>query len=181
MNKRLVFVLGLAAATAAVGSVLDEAKLWWKFDQGGASGAVVQTGEIHDCRDASVGTVSRVCGPSGGPLWTNVTVRLPYCGQEVQSSALNVQVITNASKQIRPSMVDFNDGYVNSDTVTFFARIRPGDPLNDGVNYVGTDERFIYNNNFYWASTKPSSYGQLLGLARRNSAWCWPNRNCCCR
>ena len=174
MSKRLVFVLGLAAATAAVGSVLDEAKLWWKFDQGGANGAVVQTSEIHDVRDASVGTVSRLCGPSGGPLWTNMTVRLPYYGREVQSSALNIQVITNASKQIRPSMVDFSAGYVNSDTVTFFARICPGDPLNDGVNYVGTDERFIFNNNFNWASTKPGSYGQLLGLARRNATSYYP-------
>ena len=164
----------VAASATLPASVLDEAKLWWKFDNGGANGAVVQTGEIHDCRDASVGTVSRVCGPSGGPLWTNMTVHLPYCGREVQASALNVQVITNASKQIRPSMVDFNDGYVNSDTVTFFARICPGDPLNDGVNYVGTDERFIYNNNFYWGSDRPHSFGQLFGLGRRNATSYYP-------
>ena len=78
MSKRLMLLMGLTAATAAVGSVMDEAKFWWKFDQGGADGAVVQTGEIHDCRDASVGAASRVSGPSGGPLWTNTTVRLPY-------------------------------------------------------------------------------------------------------
>ena len=169
-----VGMAAVATSAAAVGAVLDEAKFWWKFDQGGANGAVVQTGEIHDCRDASVGTVSRVCGPSGGPLWTNMAVRLPYCGREVQSSALNVQVITNASKQIRPSMVDFGNGYVNSDTVTFFARICPGDTLNDGVNYVGTDERFIYNNNFYWGSDRPHSFGQLFGLGRRNATSYYP-------
>ena len=66
MSKRLMLLVGLAAATAAFGSVMDEAKFWWKFDQGGADGAVVQTSEIHDCRDASVGVASRTSGPSGG-------------------------------------------------------------------------------------------------------------------
>ena len=67
MNMRMatIGILAVAASATLSASVLDEAKLWWKFDQGGANGAVVQTGEIHDCRDASVGTVSRVCGPSG--------------------------------------------------------------------------------------------------------------------
>ena len=152
MSKRLMLLVSLTVATAAVGSVMDEAKFWWKFDQGGADGAVVQTSEIHDCRDASVGAASQTSGPSGGPIWTNTTVRLPYRGQVVQSSALNIQVITNTSSQIRPSMVDFGNGYVNSDTLTFFARICPGDTLNDGVNYVGTDERFIFNDNFVWGS-----------------------------
>ena len=174
MSKRLMLLVGLAAATAAFGSVMDEAKFWWKFDQGGADGAVVQTSEIHDCRDASVGVASRTSGPSGGPIWTNTTVRLPYRGQVVQSSALNIQVITNTSSQIRPSMVDFGNGYVNSDTLTFFARICPGDTLNDGVNYVGTDERFIFNDNFVWGSAKSNSYGYLLGLARRNATSYYP-------
>ena len=174
MNKKLVLLVGLAAATAALGSVMDEAKFWWKFDQGGADGAVVQTSEIHDCRDASVGVASRTSGPSGGPIWTNTTVRLPYRGQVVQSSALNIQVITNTSSQIRPSMVDFGNGYVNSDTLTFFARICPGDTLNDGVNYVETDERFIFNDNFVWGSAKSNSYGYLLGLARRNATSYYP-------
>ena len=174
MSKRLVFLVGLAAATAAVGSVLDEAKLWWKFDNGGANGAVAQTSEIHDCRDASAGAASRVCGPSGGPIWTNTTVLLPYRGQEVQSSALNIQVITNASKQIKPSMVDINGGYTHSDVVTFFARICPGDTLNDGVNYVSTDERFIYNDDFYWGNSKANSYGYLFGLVRQNATSYYP-------
>ena len=164
----------VAASATLSASVLDEAKFWWKFDQGGADGAVVQTSEIHDCRDASVGVASRTSGPSGGPIWTNTTVRLPYRGQVVQSSALNIQVITNTSSQIRPSMVDFGNGYVNSDTLTFFARICPGDTLNDGVNYVGTDERFIYNDNFVWGSTKANSYGYLLGLVRKNATSYWP-------
>ena len=164
----------VATSAAAVGAVLDEAKFWWKFDQGGADGAVVTTSEIHDCRDASVGVASRTSGPSGGPIWTNTTVRLPYRGQVVQSSALNIQVITNTSSQIRPSMVDFGNGYVNSDTLTFFARICPGDTLNDGVNYVGTDERFIFNDNFFWGSTKANSYGYLLGLVRKNATSYWP-------
>ena len=165
MSKRLMLLVGLAAATAAVGSVLDEAKFWWRFDQGGANGASAQTGEIHDCRDASVGAASRVSGPSGGPLWTNMTVRLPYRQQTVQCSALNVQVITNAAgTQVRPSMVDISGGYVNSDTVTFFARICPGEQLY--TNSTTASERFIYNNNFYWGSTKANSFGQLFGLAR---------------
>ncbi len=162
-----------AAATAAFGSVMDEAKFWWKFDQGGADGAVVQTSEIHDCRDASVGVASRTSGPSGGPIWTNMTVQLPYRGLEVQSSAINIQVITNASKQIRPSMVDVS-GCVNSDVATFFARVCPGETLNDGVNYVGTDERFIFNDNFYWGNSKANSYGYLFGFARRNATSYYP-------
>ena len=140
----------VAASATLSASVFDEAKFWWKFDQGGADGAVVQTSEIHDCRDASVGEATRVCGPSGGPIWTNT------------------------SSQIRPSMVDFGNGYVNSDTLTFFARICPGDTLNDGVNYVGTDERFIFNDNFVWGSAKSNSYGYLLGLARRNATSYYP-------
>ena len=176
MNMRMaaIGILAVAASATLSASVLDEAKFWWKFDQGGADGAVVQTGEIHDCRDASVGVASRTSGPSGGPIWTNMTVRLPYSGKEVQSSALNIQVITNTSSQIRPSMVDFGNGYVNSDTLTFFARICPGDTLNDGVNYVGTDERFIFNDNFVWGSAKSNSYGYLLGLARRNATSYYP-------
>ncbi|MGX8708314.1 MAG: hypothetical protein ACSW72_06125, partial [Bacteroidales bacterium] len=173
MSKRLMLLVSLTAATAAVGSVMDEAKFWWKFDNGGADGAVVQTSEIHDCRDASVGAASRVCGPSGGPIWTNMTVQLPYRGLEVQSSALNIQVITNASKQIRPSMVDIS-GCVNSDVATFFARVCPGETLNDGVNYVGTDERFIFNDNFYWGNSKANSYGYLFGFARRNATSYYP-------
>ena len=173
MSKRLMFLVGLAAATAAVGSIMDEANFWWKFDNGGANGAVAQPSEIHDCRDASVGAASRVCGPSGGPIWTNMTVQLPYRGLEVQSSALNIQVITNASKQIRPSMVDIS-GCVNSDVATFFARICPGETLNDGVNYVGTDERFIFNDNFYWGNSKANSYGYLFGLSRRNATSYYP-------
>ena len=174
MSKRLMLLVGLVAATAAFGSVMDEAKFWWKFDQGGADGAVVQTSEIHDCRDASVGAASQTSGPSGGPIWTNTTVRLPYSGKEVQSSALNIQVITNTSSQIRPSMVNIGNGYVNSDTLTFFARICPGDTLNDGVTYVGTDERFIYNDNFVWGSAKSNSYGYLLGLVRKNATSYYP-------
>ena len=93
--RNVAFLAGLATGAAAFGSVLDEAKFWWKFDQGGADGGVVQTSEIRDCRDASVGVASQTSGPSGGPIWTNTTVRLPYSGKEVQSSALNIQVITN--------------------------------------------------------------------------------------
>ena len=172
--RNVAFLAALATGAAAFGSVLDEAKFWWKFDQGGADGAVVQTSEIHDCRDASVGVASQTSGPSGGPIWTNTTVRLPYSGKEVQSSALNIQVITNTSSQIRPSMANIGNGHVNSDTLTFFARICPGDTLNDGVNYVGTDERFIYNDNFVWGSTKTNSYGYLLGLVRKNATSYYP-------
>ena len=176
MNIRMavIGILAVAASATLSASVFDEAKFWWKFDQGGADGAVVQTSEIHDCRDASVGAASQTSGPSGGPIWTNTTVRLPYRGQVVQSSALNIQVITNTSSQIRPSMVNIGNGYVNSDTLTFFARICPGDTLNDGVTYVGTDERFIYNDNFVWGSAKSNSYGYLLGLARRNATSYYP-------
>ena len=42
MDKRMILLASLAAAMAAAGSVMDEAKLWWKFDNGGADGAVVQ-------------------------------------------------------------------------------------------------------------------------------------------
>ena len=160
MSKRLMLLVSLTAATAAVGSVMDEAKFWWKFDQGGTDGAVVQTSEIHDCRDASVGAATRVCGPSGGPIWTNMTVRLPYQQKDVECTALNIQVVPNAAgTQIRPSMVDITNGHVHSDTVTFFARICAGEQL-----YTGTVDRFLYNNAFRWGSTKGDSYGNLFGI-----------------
>ena len=153
---RLV-AMGMAAVAASAtlsASVLDEAKFWWKFGQGGADGAVVQTSEIHDCRDASVGEATRVCGPSGGPIWTNMTVRLPYQQKDVECTALNIQVVPNAAgTQIRPSMVDIRNGHVHSDTVTFFARICAGEQL-----YTGTVDRFLYNNAFRWGSTKGDSY-----------------------
>ena len=159
---RLV-AMGMAAVAASAtlsASVLDEAKFWWKFDQGGANGAVVQTSEIHDCRDASVGAATRVCGPSGGPIWTNMTVRLPYQQKDVECTALNIQVVPNAAgTQIRPSMVDITNGHVHSDTVTFFARICAGEQL-----YTGTVDRFLYNNAFRWGSTKGDSYGNLFGI-----------------
>ena len=159
---RLV-AMGMAAVAASAtlsASVLDEAKFWWKFGQGGADGAVVQTSEIHDCRDASVGEATRVCGPSGGPIWTNMTVRLPYQQKDVECTALNIQVVPNAAgTQIRPSMVDITNGHVHSDTVTFFARICAGEQL-----YTGTVDRFLYNNAFRWGSTKGDSYGNLFGI-----------------
>ena len=164
MSKRLMLLVSLTAATAAVGSVMDEAKFWWKFDQGGTDGAVVQTSEIHDCRDASVGEATRVCGPSGGPIWTNMTVRLPYQQKDVECTALNIQVVPNAAgTQIRPSMVDIPNGHVHSDTVTFFARICAGEQL-----YTGTVDRFLYNNAFRWGSTKGDSYGNLYNDAAVN-------------
>ena len=153
--------MGVAATVAAgaAASVLDEAKFWWKFDQGGTDGEVATAGEIHDCRDASVGAASRVCGPSGGPVWTRTTVRLPYRQKDVECTALDVQVATNASAQIRPTMIDVGNGHVHSDEVTFFARIRPGEQL-----YTSTGERFLYNNSFYWGTATTNSYGNLFGI-----------------
>ena len=169
MSRRsCILTVAAAVAVAASGSILDEAKFWWKFDAGGTDGAVAAAGEIHDCRDASVGTPSRMCGPSGGPLWTRTTVRLPYRQKDVVCTALNVQAVTNANNQVRPTMVDITGGYVNSDTVTFFARICPGEQL-----YTTTSERFIYNNNFLWSNAggPTASYGNLFGIGRNGAKY----------
>ena len=169
MSRRsCILTVAAAVAVAASGSILDEAKFWWKFDAGGTDGAVAAAGEIHDCRDASVGTPSRMCGPSGGPLWTRTTVRLPYRQKDVACTALNVQAVTNANNQVRPTMVDITGGYVNSDTVTFFARICPGEQL-----YTTTSERFIYNNNFLWSNAggTTASFGELFGIGRNGAKY----------
>ncbi len=155
----LACVAAVAASATLSASVFDDVKLWWKFDEGGADGTLAQTGDIHDCRDTSAGVPSQMCGPSNGPLWTNTTVRLPYRQKDVQCSALNFPVVTNASQQLRPTMVDIGNGAVNSDEVTLFARFCPGEQL-----YTATVDRFLYNNNFVWGTSKTNSYGNLFGI-----------------
>ena len=151
--------LALAAAQVAFGSVFDDAKVWWRFDRGGADGAVAQATEIHDVRDAFRGVPTQLCGPNGGPLWTNTTVRLPYRRAEAQSTALYVDVKTNANGQTCAAKVAYGDGYVHSDSVTFFARVNIG----EWMMPMPTDA-FIYNNCFVWGPTKEESYGQLFGV-----------------
>ena len=84
-------VAGIAAvaASATLGaSVFDDARLWWKFDNGGADGAVVQKSEIHDVRDVNAAVPTAVYGAQGGPLWSRMDVRLPTQRKTVNSTAL---------------------------------------------------------------------------------------------
>ena len=49
-----VFGVAVGCVFAALGGVFDDATAWWKFDRGGADGAVATKAEIHDARDSAL-------------------------------------------------------------------------------------------------------------------------------
>ena len=67
VRRRVALIVSCACACAATASVFDDARLWWKFDNGGADGAVVQKSEIYDVRDANAGVPTALYGAQGGP------------------------------------------------------------------------------------------------------------------
>ena len=77
MKKMFVLMAAVTSGVAVMASVFDDAKAWWRFDQGGADGSVVQASEIHDARNASAAVPTSVWGSQGGPLWSVQNVRLP--------------------------------------------------------------------------------------------------------
>ena len=88
MKRQVLCGAVLAIAGTAAASVFDDARLWWKFDNGGADGAVVQKSEIHDARDPSAAVPTAVYGAQGGPLWSRMDVRLPTQRKTVNCTAL---------------------------------------------------------------------------------------------
>ena len=166
--KKIAFVacvvVGLAGTLLA--GPFDDAKLWWKFDNGGANGAVAQASEIHDVHDASKGVPTNLYGPYGGPLWTNTTVQLPYRHRDEQSSALYLPVQTNASKKTFATFAGISNGAVQSDSVTFFVRFKASDWMVPDCGEV-----FFYNNCFVWGSSVSNSFGNLFGISRDGNAF----------
>ena len=147
------------AATASSASVFDDAKVWWKFDNGGDNGAVAQKSEIHDARDGvSIGVPTYVRGKDGGPNWRHVTITLPNSRKTVECTALDFNVATNATQNWGDGM-DFSDVAIKNDDLTFFARIRPGERLVTTVS-----EYCLFNNIFTWGSAPETAYGHFIGL-----------------
>ena len=85
MKRQVLCGVILAIAGTAAASVFDDARLWWKFDNGGADGAVVQASEIHDARNPSAAVPAAV---NCGPTWSRMDVRLPTQRKTVNSTAL---------------------------------------------------------------------------------------------
>ncbi len=109
----------LAIAGTAAASVFDDARLWWKFDNGGADGAVVQKSEIHDARDPSAAVPTAVYGAQGGPLWSRMNVRLPTQRKTVNSTALYVPNETRytTTNQCFQASLEFSNIQVDSKNI----------------------------------------------------------------
>ena len=150
---------------ASSGAVFDDAKVWWKFDSGGADGAVATTAQIKDARDGvTIGVPTAMRGADGGPNWTNTTVTLSNRRKTVNCTALDLHVATrnnNGTDQNWPDGMEFNNVAATTDSVTFFARICPGIPLR-GLST--TAYYCLYNNIFTWGSAADNAFGHFFGL-----------------
>ena len=155
----LASAMAMLSASAVSASVFDDAKVWWKFDDGGANGAVAQKSEIHDARDGvTIGVPTYVRGQDGGPNWRHVTVALLNSRKTVECTALDFNVATNATQNWGDGL-DFSDVAIKTDNLTFFARIRPGKRLVTTVS-----EYCLFNNIFTWGSAPETAYGHFIGL-----------------
>ena len=157
---------------ASFGFVFDDAKVWWKFDAGGADGAVATKSQIKDARDGvTTGVPTNVRGQDGGPTWTNTTVTLANRRKTVDCTALDFTVATrdnNGTAQNWPDGMTFNNVAATTDSVTFFARIRPGVPLR-GLST--TAYYCLYNNIFTWGSAADVAFGHFFGLKFTDGAY----------
>ena len=157
--RNLAILLVLTSRMSAVGSVLDEAKFWWKFDNGGADGAVVQKSEIHDVRDASRGVPSAMYGAQGGPLWSRMDVRLPTQRKTVNCTALYTPCETRytTTNQCYQASLQFNNIQVDSKNITVVARI-----MHDG-NAVSSADCVLFNNGYNWSEYISQAFGFSKG------------------
>ena len=144
-------------------SVFNDAKVWWKFDNGGADGAVAQKAEIKDARaGVSTGVPTAIRGQDGGPTWTNLTVTLPNQRKTVDCTALDFNVATNWNSsglaQCWADGLTFSNVAALTDSVTFFARIRPHARKGTVVS-----DYCLVNNVFTWGGSKEAAFGHFVG------------------
>lgn len=156
MTRKILsgIVCAVACGTVAA-SVYDDAKLWWKFDNGGADGAVVQASEIHDARDANAAVPAAVYGAQGGPLWSRTKVRLPTQHRTVESTALYLPCETRytTTNQFFQASMLFNDIQVDSKDITVVARVKF-----DGNDVVAAD-CVLLNNGYHWSQYISQAFG----------------------
>ena len=156
----------VSGATVAV-SVFDDAKAWWRFDQGGADGSVVQASEIHDARNASAAVPASVWGSRGGPLWSVQNVRLPSQHKSVKSTALYLPCDTrteNGAAQCYQANALFGSGLqMHGDNVTVVARVRL-----EG-NDVCAADCLLWNNAFNWNEKFGSAFGFIKTSGQRGN------------
>ena len=165
VRGRLAAMAAVGAA-AAFGSVFDDARLWWKFDNGGADGAVVQKGEIHDARDPSYAVPTAVYGAQGGPLWSRMDVRLPTQRKTVNSTALYAPCETRytTTNQCFQASLEFGNIQVDSKDITVVARV-----MHDG-NAVSAADCVLFNNGYNWTEYISQAFGFIKGSATRGPA-----------
>ena len=146
------FALTVAAGQSFASSVFDDAKVWWKFDAGGTDGTVATAAQIGDARDGvTTGVPTAIRGQDGGPTWTNIAVTLANRRKTVAATALDFNVATNWTsagvEQCWSDTLVFNNVAAQTDSVTFFARIRPHARKTTVVS-----DYFLVNNIFTWGS-----------------------------
>ncbi len=157
------FALATATGQSLASSVFDDVKVWWKFDNGGANGAVATAAQIKDARDGvTTGVPTAIRGQDGGPTWTNIVVTLANRRKTVTATALDFNVATNWTsggvEQCWADTLSFNNVAAQTDSVTFFARIRPHARKGAVVS-----DYFLVNNTFTWGSSAATAYGHLVG------------------
>ena len=172
MRTIAIAAFGLFASTAAKAeasspSVFDDAKAWWKFDQGGADGTVATTSEIHDARDPSRNKPTALYGSQGGPLWSVMDVRLPYQRRTVRSTALHFPCAKQktTTDQCWYTSLAFSGLQYHGNGLTVVARVRL-----EGNGIVESDT-ILWNNAFYWNN----NYGSAVGFRKINSGAANPN------
>ena len=119
---RMALLASCACVGTAAASVFDDARLWWKFDNGGADGAVVQASEIHDARNPSAAVPTAV---NCGPTWSRMDVRLPTQRKTVNSTALYLknQLRYTTTNQFYQANLTFSNIQVDRKDITVVARI----------------------------------------------------------
>ena len=163
---RFMAVVLAAVAASAAASVFDDARLWWKFDNGGADGAVVQKSEIHDARNPSAAVPTAMYGAQGGPLWSRMDVRLPTQRKTVNSTALYVPCETRytTTNQCFQASLEFSNIQVDSKNITVVARI-----MHDG-NAVTAADCVLFNNGYNWTDKVSQAFGFYKGTSTRGPA-----------
>ncbi|MBR1587893.1 MAG: hypothetical protein IJ658_06170 [Kiritimatiellae bacterium] len=151
------------AAFAASASVFDDARVWWRFDNGGADGAVVQKNEIHDARDATAAVPTQLYGAQGGPLWSRMDVRLPTQRRTVGSTALYLPCETRytTTNQFFQANMLFDGIQVDSKEVSVVTRV-----MFDGNDVVSADA-VLFNNGYNWTDYVSQAFGFKKGSATR--------------
>ena len=150
-------------ASAAMASVFDDARVWWKFDDGGADGAVVQKTEIHDARNPSYAVPTQVYGAQGGPLWSRMDVRLPTQRKTVNCTALYLPCETRyaTTNQFFQANMLFDGIQVDSKDISVVTRV-----MFDGQAVVSAD-CVLLNNGYSWSESISQAFGFIKGSSTR--------------